>query len=395
MSAVINAAQSTPGAAPVRPKIAVLVAVVVSGATVGIGYPLVFLPAAVALALAWLLGVMAGTRLGRDRRLAGVAALVPPALAAPAFMPLLDVTQILVLGIAVLGLNVIVGWAGELNLAQGTVVGLGAYVSAILTADHGWPFLVTIPVAAAFCGLVGLLIGLVALRFEGVFLAILTMSFALILPIVLKYFDGVTGGSRGIIVPEVPLPGDQETGEYVVTLVCVALVVLLTHNVVRDAVGLALNAVRESPVAAAGSGVSASRTKIAAFVLGSVLAGVAGSLYAMTVGFVSPDSFGLFYGIQILTMVVVGGIRSIWGSFLGALLIFQLNTRVSPIDLGSLVGSNGLALSPQAVFALILIGVLIATPSGLAGLLTKLSHTRRPRRASSQEKPTLPTEGTS
>ncbi|WP_134655895.1 branched-chain amino acid ABC transporter permease [Streptomyces sp. H23] len=349
----------------------VIVAAAGSAAGLGITYPLVFLPGALALGLGWLLGYLAGTMAGGGRRLAATAALAPPAIAAPAFMPLLDVTQVLILGIAVLGLNVIVGWAGELNLAQGTVVGLGAYVSAILSVHHGWPILLTLPIAAALCGLVGLFLGLVALRFEGIFLAVLTMSFALILPIVLKHYDGLTGGTQGIIVPDAPLPGDQATGEYVLALVCVVLVVLLTYNVLRDAVGLALNAVRESPIAAAGSGVSASRVKITAFVFGSVLAGIAGALYAMTVGFVGPDSFGLFYGIQFLTMVVVGGVRSIAGSFLGALLIFQLNAHVSPIDLGSFVGADGLALSPQAVFALILIGVLIATRDGVVGLLTK------------------------
>ena len=271
----------------------------------------------------------------------------------------------------------IVGWTGQLSLAQGTVVGIGAYVSAILTAEHGWPLLATFPCAAVACGLVGLALGGLALRFEGVFLAILTLSFALIVPTVLKYFDGLTGGTQGIVVPEAVLPGNQATGEYVVTLVCVAVAALATHNVVRDSLGLTFHAVRESPVAAEGSGIDVSRARIGAFVLGSTLAGLAGALYAATVGFISPDSFGLFYGIQFLTMVVVGGVRSIVGAFLGAWIVFELNTHVRPLDV-SFTGA-GIELSAQAVFSLVLIGVLITAPRGAAGAVSLLAHAVRPR----------------
>ena len=151
-------------------------------------------------------GLVAGRVLGRDPRRAALGALVPLALVAPQTVAATELTQILILAVAALGLNILTGWAGQLNLAQGIFVGLGAYTTAILGTNHGWPLLLTLPVAGVLAAAVGALLGAIALRFAGVYLAVLTTSVALVVPIVLKHYSALTGGAQGIAVNPVELP---------------------------------------------------------------------------------------------------------------------------------------------------------------------------------------------
>jgi len=326
------------------------------------------------LVLPYALGVRLATLVTHNRRHAAIGALVPLAVLGPQAVPASELTQILILGVVALGLNVVTGWAGQIHLAQGVFVGFGAYTTALLTTRLGWPLLATIPVAGAVAGVFGLLLGLVALRFTGVFLAVLTTSLALVTPIVLKHYGSVTGGAGGILVEPLTPGGafdalgvDQLT--YIVTVVVATLAAVLTWNMLAGRVGRALRAVRDSPVAAMGIGVQPTRYKALAFTVSSFWAGIAGALYAITIGFINPDSFGLFYGVQFLTMIVVGGISTIGGSFIGAAIVYELTTHVQDVGLPGSIAGQSLSLPQQAIFGIILIVVILLVPRGITGVL--------------------------
>lgn len=320
-------------------------------------------------------GLAAGRVLGRDARRAALGALVPLALVAPQAVATSALTQILILAVAALGLNILTGWAGQLNLAQGIFVGLGAYTTAILGTDHGWPLLLTVPVAGVVAAVVGIALGAIALRFAGVYLAMLTTAVALVVPVVLKHYTGLTGGSQGIAVNPVELPAGvassitPEQFNYVLALLVAVVAAVLSWNVLSRRAGRAFWALRDSTPAAQGIGVDITRYKVLAFAMSSFWAGIAGGLYAITVGFINPDSFGLFYGIQFLTMIVVGGLSTIAGSFIGAALIYELTTQVQSIGLPATVAGQDLSLPQQSVFAIVLILVVILAPRGVTGLL--------------------------
>ncbi|MBU2694975.1 hypothetical protein CCO04_07770 [Pimelobacter sp. 30-1] len=333
-------------------------------------YAVVWVPGLVVLAVAVLVGAAAGRSLGLTTRTAALCPVATAALLAPQVVAPTDLVQVLVLGIAALGLQVLLGTSGQLSLAQGTMLGLGGYTTAVLVTDHGWPALATLPVAVVVTGAVGWLLGGVAARFDGVYLVILTGAFAIVVPILLKYFEGLTGGVQGISVwlPESPTPllGDDEY-LYLLVLAATAVAAGLTWNVTRGSVGLALRALHDSPVAARGVGINLRRAKMQAFLVSALLAGLAGGLYALSVGFVSPDSFGLLLGIHLLVMVVLGGSGSMAGAFLGAgaVHLLQVHLREIAIPVG---GGHEVPLGPQAVFGLVLVLVLLLAPSGLAGL---------------------------
>lgn len=355
-----------------------LVSAIIAAVASLVGYEIVTavrLSGFVALVLSYICGLVAGRLVGRDARRAALGALVPLAFVAPDVVADTELTQILILGIVALGLNILTGWAGQLNLAQGIFVGLGAYTTAILGTQHGWPLLATIPVAGVVCALIGLALGMLALRFAGVYLAVLTTSVALVVPVVLKHFSDLTGGAQGISVDAVHLPARLATSlgtnqfNYFLVLVIAVVAAALSWNILSRRTGRAFWALRDSPPAAAGIGVDVTRYKVVAFGLSSFWAGVAGALYAITVGFINPDSFGLFYGVQFLTMIVIGGLSTIAGSFIGAALIYELTTQVQTVGLPGSIGGQDLSLPQQSVFALILILVVIVAPRGIAGLL--------------------------
>lgn len=349
-------------------------ALLAGGAATGVLYALLYavawVPGIVVLAVSGVGGTTAGRLLGLPTRRAAPLPLLILACLAPGLLAPTDLVQTLVLGIAALGLTVLLGQSGQLSLAQGTMLGLGAYTTAILATDHGWPALLTLPAAVAVAGAAGWLLGLVAVRFDGVYLAILTGAFAIVAPILLKYFADLTGGVQGIAVwtPESPVAAlTDDEFLYVVVLLATVLAVGLTWNVMRAPVGLSFRALHDSQVAARGVGVSLARAKMQAFLVSALLAGLAGGLYALTVGFVSPDSFGLLLGIHLLVMVVVGGSRSIAGAFLGAATVHYLQVHLSEVRVPFGPGLS-VDLGPQAVFGLVLVAVLLVVPAGIVGL---------------------------
>jgi branched-chain amino acid transport system permease protein len=236
--------------------------------------------------------------------------------------------------IAILGLDVVTGHSGQISLGHGAFMAVGAYTTAILMANHGLRDLWTIPIAAGVAGGIGLLAGVPALRLSGLYLALATFGIAIALPTVLKKFDHFTGGSTGITLfgkptetghgAGVKILGKQLTNNewlYALTWTVAVFMFLVAWWLLSSRFGRSLRAVRDSELAAVASGVNRSAYKVAAFGVSAAYAGVAGSLLAINVAYVSPDTFPIQLSLYLLVGAVVGFFGSIWGAILGALLI--------------------------------------------------------------------------
>jgi branched-chain amino acid transport system permease protein len=264
----------------------------------------------------------------RRLKLAGFALLALAAVLVPFFFGPFRVSQFtlaLIYAIAVLGLNLLVGYSGQISLGHGAFFALGAYTGAILLDKTGVPHLLTIPAAAVVCFLAGLALGLPALRLRGLYLALVTLAIAIATPVLIKRFDGLTGGSQGIAVPQPTAPealglaNDQFL--YFLTLVVAAPVFWLAAGMVRRDVGRALIAMRDDETAAKTMGVHLASFKTRAFGLSAAYAGIAGALFVFANGFVAPESFTLVVSFSFLAAVVVGGLATVAGALFGALFI--------------------------------------------------------------------------
>jgi branched-chain amino acid transport system permease protein len=258
---------------------------------------------------------------------------------------------------AILGLNIVTGYTGQISIGHGAFMALGGYTTAILTHAHGWNDVATLPIAAlvGFGG--GVVVGLPALRFRGAYLALVTFAVALAVPQIAKNYPGFTGGTEGLQLP-------QHTGLwlYATAWTCAAILFVLAWLVLRARTGRALRAVRDSEVAAASSGVSLAFYKTAAFGVSAAFAAVAGSIYVLTISFVNPDVFGLTLSLYILIGAVVGGLGSLWGVLVGAAFV-----QLLPIGLTSSHGFS--SQSVPVIFGAIVIVVMALVPRGAADLL--------------------------
>ncbi len=241
----------------------------------------------------------------------------------------LGITNLIAINtIVVLGLNLFIGYAGQISLGHAAFFGLGAYGSAIATVNFGFnPWLAMILVAA-IVALVALLVGIPALRLTGHYLAMATLGLNFVFHTILLQWDEVTGGPSGFYgIPSLQI-GDfvffNEIRLHYLIWTFAMLALLLCLNLVRSGVGRGLAALAGDETAAAALGVNTRNAKVKVFVLSAVLASVAGSLFAHTYAFVSPDSFGIFTSADLVIMVVVGGMGSIWGSLFGAAMITML-----------------------------------------------------------------------
>ena len=247
-----------------------------------------------------------------------------------------QLTQVLAFAIAVLGLNLLVGYSGQISLGHGAFFAVGAYTAAILIQDHGWPHLLAVPVAGAAAGLAGFLFGVPALRVRGLYLALLTLGLAVATPPIIKRLDGLTGGSQGINVkpPEPPsslgLASDQWV--YLLALAIAIPLFVMVANLLRTRVGRALITLRDNEIAAKSMGVNIAQYKTGAFAMSAAFAGVGGAVYVFTVGFVSPESFTLVLSISFLAAVVVGGLATVFGAVLGALFIVLVPDYAADVD---------------------------------------------------------------
>jgi branched-chain amino acid transport system permease protein len=269
------------------------------------------------------------------------------------------------LAIAMLGLNVLTGFNGQISLGHGAFVGVGAYTAAILVRDTGMPYLLAVAVAGIVCFVVGCAIGIPALRLPGSSLALVTLGFALALPQVIKKYDALTGGTYGIYLPlddhfDSPWAAlDDDQVRYLVVVGVGALLFLAGWNIVRGRWGLAMMAVRDHPVSAAASGVDPARTKVAAFGVSAGYAGTAGGLQFLVVGSVNPDMLSLAVSFALVTGIVVGGLATVAGPVLGALFVTLLPyvaPRLSPA-------------APALLNGAVTVLVIIVAPGGIVGLL--------------------------
>jgi branched-chain amino acid transport system permease protein len=227
-----------------------------------------------------------------------------------------------------IGLNLLLGYAGQISLGHAGFFGLGAYISGILTTTHGWNPWLAMPIAAAVVGTTAFLIGLPILKLKGHYLAMATLGMGIIMYIVFNETIDLTGGPSGLSgIPPLSVPGltfDSDVTSYYLIWSFALGMVLLTLNLADSRIGRALRAVHDSEVAAQVMGVNPRLLKVQIFTLSAVISSVAGSLYAHTMTFISPASFGFNFSVELLTMVVIGGLGSIYGSFLGAALLTLL-----------------------------------------------------------------------
>ncbi len=276
-----------------------------------------------------------------------------------------QLTTVMIYAIAILGLNLLTGFNGQFSLGHSTFIAIGAYTTAILMEFGGFGFYATLPLAALFCFIVGFLFGLPALRLESIYLALATFALAVATPQLLKSapFEPWTGGVQGLLVfkPEAPfgIPLNSDQWMYFVTLVIGLVLAFFAVNLVGSRTGRAMMAIRDNPIAARAMGINIALYKTTTFGVSAAYAGIAGSLSAVVVQFVAPDSFTFVLAIGLFVGLVIGGVGSIPGAlFGGAFLVYVPNIAEEL--------SKGLA---GAAYGAILLLVIYLMPAGAAGLV--------------------------
>jgi branched-chain amino acid transport system permease protein len=283
-------------------------------------------------------------------------------------------TQAMALGVAVLGLNLLVGYSGQISLGHGAFFALGAYTSAIAIDDLGVPYLLTLPLAGAVCAVAGFLLGLPALRLRGLYLALVTLGVAIATPQIIKRAEGLTGGTQGMSIDKISAPAWSGLADdqwlYFVTLAVTAITFVLAAFLVRGRVGRALVAIRDNEIAARAMGVDLARFKTGTFAVSAAYAGVGGALFMLPIGFLAPESFPLALSFAFLAAIVVGGLATIAGALFGALFIEFVPVYAADVD-EALAG---------VIYGGVLILFMYLLPGGVMGLVRRISSTRtRPR----------------
>jgi branched-chain amino acid transport system permease protein len=283
-------------------------------------------------------------------------------------------SQWAVMTIAAIGLNLTLGYAGQISLAQGAFVGIGAYSAAVLTT-HGWPLIAAIALALVLCFAIGWLLGYPALRVQHHYLAFVTLAFSTLAFLVFRNESWLTGGTEGIdSVPRPSLFGFSLAPHlryYYFCLLVLALVTLATLGLARSPWGRAFIALRENPIRAMSLGVDTRRYILMAFAIGSALGGLAGALYAPLVGLVEPPAFALTLSFDLLMMVIVGGAGYFIGPFVGAMVAVLLPDWLRFLDRYYLL-----------LYALLVMALLIYSPTGLVGIADRFIVRRRTKAAS-------------
>jgi len=271
-----------------------------------------------------------------------------------------QMTQLLVYGLAVLALNILTGGSGQFSLGQSAFYAVGAYTSAVLMEQYNVNYVLTLPISGALCFAVGFLFGQPALRLSGVYLALATFALATAMPQLLKlnFLEPWTGGVQGLVVtkPDAPfgLPMSQDMWLYYFTLVVTIAIYIFSVNLLRSRSGRAFMAIRDNEIAASAMGVNVALYKTLAFGVSAGITGVAGSLGAIVVQFVAPDSFTITLAIQLFLGMVVGGVGWLPGSFVGAAFIIFVPNIAENV-------SKGLS---GAVFGVLLFLVIYLVPHG-------------------------------
>jgi branched-chain amino acid transport system permease protein len=259
--------------------------------------------------------------------------------------------------ILALGLNILVGYAGQLAFANAAIYGIGAYGTGLLQVHLGWSYWAAAPVGAVLAMLIGTLLAFPALRLSGIFLALSTLSFAQATQWVLWHWEPVTFGAGGFRAPAVAfgwLPIKADYGVYFLSWLVTLALLLFSWRIMRSRIGRAFVAMRDGEIAAQALGVDLLAYKSMAFALSSFYAGVAGALYSAVLGFISPEGFDLFQMIIQKAMIVVGGLGSVVGGVLGASLLVYIMEVLREFK-----------STQEIVFGMLLIGFMVFQPHGL------------------------------
>ncbi len=287
---------------------------------------------------------------------------------------LAQLTFVMIYAIAGLGLMLLAGFTGLFSLGHAAFLGVGAYTQAVLT-NAGVPFPIALAGAAALSAAVGFVVGLPALRVKGIYLGMATLSFGFIVEEVLARWESVTGGNAGKHIKAPDLFGWKlDTGDefYFLCLVITVISTLAIMNLLRSPTGRAFVAIRDSEISAQSMGIQLSYYKTLSFAISAALAGVAGALYAHKLQFISPEQFNILQSIDLLLMIVIGGLGSVHGAFLGAIFLITMPQVIAlskdylPAAIGQAPGLQGL------VYGVVLVAFVLFEPMGLYGRWLKV-----------------------
>ena len=313
--------------------------------------------------------------MGRKNRmtlgiLAIVLALLPVLVRNPYYLGVLVFVGIY--SLITIGLSMLMGYAGQISLGHAGFFAIGAYTSGLLTTKGGFPPLLAILAALLLTACVAFLIGVPSLRLRGHYLAMATLGFGEIVHIALNASVDLTGGPSGFgEIPRIALGGllvESALSRYYLVWGLVIVALLLSLNIVHSRVGRALRSIHGSEVAASAMGVNTARYKVQVFVLSAVYASVAGSLYAHFITFISPGSFDLTFSVLLVTMVVIGGMSSVWGALMGTVLLGLLPEVL-----------RGFKDYDILIYGAILLLMMMFMPEGLFGLTQRVFLRRSAR----------------
>lgn len=285
-----------------------------------------------------------------------------------------EISNVFILSVVGLGLMLLTGFTGQVSLGHAAFLGIGAYTHAVLL-KLGIPMVATIPAATVAAALVGAVIGFPALRLTGIYLAIATLAFAFIIEQVLIRWESVTGGFAGFPVPHPEFLGlgiADDRPFYYLTFAALVLALWVARNLLRSPTGRAFIAIRDSEIAAQSMGVNLAAYKTLAFAISAGFCGFAGALFAHRIGYLAPDAFGILLSIQLLLMVVVGGLGSLHGAIFGAIFVGALPQMIAILRdyLPDRVAHQP-GLEP-GLFGLILVFFILFEPLGLYGRWLKI-----------------------
>ena len=276
--------------------------------------------------------------------------------------------QVGIFFIAILGLNILTGYTGQISIGHGAFMAIGGYTTAVLSRDHHTDLVVTMLAAFAICFAVGLIVGIPALRLSGVYLALVTFALAVSVPLIPLQYSKFLGGSGGVQASQTV----SNLWVYVAAWSASAILFVLAWLILRGRIGRAFRAVRDSEIAAVASGVELPVYKTLAFGISAAYAGVAGSLFVLaTNGFAQPSEFDVFLSLELLIGAAIAGLGSLWGILAGAAfvgLLPQVSTSVPVI---------GAEHGRDVVFGAAVILVMLLLPDGFAGLLARLRRLAR------------------
>jgi branched-chain amino acid transport system permease protein len=279
-------------------------------------------------------------------------------------------TLALIWAVAVLGLNLLTGYSGQISLGHSAFFGIGAYASTILIVDYDWHYLFTLVPAAVLCFFLGFLFGIPALRLQGLYLALLTLGLAIAFPPILRRFESVTGGVQGMSVPSRRMAAPEWTGmsndtyRYFLVLIVATALFWLARNLVNSRVGRTLVAIRDNEIPAQTMGIHLARYKTLVFAISAMYAGIAGVLYTYVIRFVAPGSFLILMAIGFLAAMVVGGLATVQGAIFGGLFIQFVPFYAEEV-------SQGLA---EFIYGAIIIIVMLLMPGGFVELVRRIRN---------------------